>query len=190
MNDAAVCVDASLVLRLFLGPDDAQAWERWDHWTAEGRSIHAPALLGYEVANALHRYHRAGFLSAASRDVVLDAILALPVRLETGAGLHQRALALASDLALPAAYDAHYLALARSLDAELWTADARLARQVGDRPPRVMVLRSESSPAFARARAIDAVAGLQMGSVAQGNDQTTMDEIDEEIKAARRARPT
>jgi predicted nucleic acid-binding protein len=41
---------------------------------------------------------------------------------------------------LPAAYDAHYLALARSLDVEFWTADARLARQVGERGPRVMVL--------------------------------------------------
>jgi predicted nucleic acid-binding protein len=140
MNDTAVCVDASLVLRLFLGPDDAQAWERWDRWTAEGRTIHAPALIGYEAANALHRYHRAGFLSAASRDIVVEAICALPIRLEAGARLHRRALAVASELALPAAYDAHYLALARSLDAEFWTADARLARQVGEHGPRVMVL--------------------------------------------------
>jgi predicted nucleic acid-binding protein len=64
----------------------------------------------------------------------------LPIRLEAGARLQRRALAMASELALPAAYDAHYLALARSLDAEFWTADARLARQVGERGPRVMVL--------------------------------------------------
>ena len=145
MNGTVVCVDASLVLRLFLGPDDTRAWEQWDRWTAEGRTIHAPALLGYETANALHRFHRAGFLSRASRDVVLDAILALPIRLDNDAGLHRRALALATELALPAAYDAHYLALARSLDAEFWTADARLARQVGDRSPRVMVLGAGST---------------------------------------------
>lgn len=43
------------------------------------------------------------------------------------------ALHIAADLGLAATYDAHYLALAKQLDAELWTADARLVREVGDR---------------------------------------------------------
>ena len=47
-------------------------------------------------------------------------------------GLHQRALALAHAYRLPAAYDAHYLALAEYFGCELWTDDGRLFRGVQD----------------------------------------------------------
>ncbi|NPA27193.1 MAG: type II toxin-antitoxin system VapC family toxin, partial [Chloroflexi bacterium] len=54
--------------------------------------------------------------------------------------LHLEALALAHELNLPAAYDAHYLALARRMNAEFWTADQRLAKAVARRFPWVHVL--------------------------------------------------
>ena len=41
-------------------------------------------------------------------------------------GLHQRAWELARYFGLPAAYDAHYLALAEMADCAFWTADKRL----------------------------------------------------------------
>lgn len=140
MSASAVCVDASFVVRMFVGPDDAEAWDRCDAWLVEGRSLYAPHLLVYEVANALYRYHRAGYLSLASAEIALNAALGLPVRLESAGALHLAALHLAADLGLPATYDAQYLALARQLDAELWTADARLSREVGDRGPRIRLL--------------------------------------------------
>lgn len=132
MDSSTICVDASFILGLFMGPDDEAAWRLWDSWLAEGSTIHSPALLGYEVANALHRYHLAGFLSFASADLVLDAALSLPVRLRSSRELHNRALRLASHLSLPETYDAHYLAVAEQVGAELWTADGRLAKHVGD----------------------------------------------------------
>lgn len=46
----------------------------------------------------------------------------------------------------------------------------------------------ESLSAFRRARAIEAVAGLQRRSVERGTDKIGMDEIDEEIKVVRRLR--
>ena len=129
MNNLSICVDASFILRLFMGPDDEAAWRLWDSWLFEGSTIHSPVLLGYEVANALHRYHRASLLSLASADLVLDAALSLPVRLHSSPELHRRALRLAADASLPATYDAHYLAVAEQVGAELWTADRRLAKQ-------------------------------------------------------------
>ena len=39
--------------------------------------------------------------------------------------MHVTAMQLAGELRQGAAYDAHYLALAESLDCELWTADQR-----------------------------------------------------------------
>ena len=44
--------------------------------------------------------------------------------------IHTRALELAHQFRLNAAYDAHYLALAERLDCELWTADERLWNSV------------------------------------------------------------
>ena len=44
-----------------------------------------------------------------------------------GLRLHERALRLAAELGHAKTYDAHYLALAKELRVELWTADRRLA---------------------------------------------------------------
>jgi predicted nucleic acid-binding protein len=52
------------------------------------------------------------------------------VHLYREADLHRRALALANRFSLPAAHDAHYLAVADHLGGELWTADQALARTV------------------------------------------------------------
>ncbi len=139
MNTSTVCVDASFVLRMFLGPDDVEAWKRWEASLAEGSGFRAPSLFGYEVANALHRYQRAGHLSAVTAEIVLDAVLALPIALEPEASLHIAALRLAGVLSLSATYDAHYLALAERL-ARSWTADAELERRLEGRGPRVRLL--------------------------------------------------
>jgi predicted nucleic acid-binding protein len=49
-------------------------------------------------------------------------------------------LDLADRFALPAAYDAHYLALADWLGGEFWTADRRLAKAVGEALPWVRLV--------------------------------------------------
>ena len=46
----------------------------------------------------------------------------------------------------------------------------------------------ESLSAFRQARAVEAVASLQRGSIEQRTDNISMDEIDAEIKAVRRKR--
>ena len=140
MGSSTICVDASFVLRMFLGPDDAEAWDRWESSLAEGSTFQAPSLLGYEVTNALHRYHRAGYLSSVSAEIALDAALALPISLEDSPSVHAAAFRLAGALGLPATYDAHSLALADQLGAELWTADAKLMRELGGRGPRIRLL--------------------------------------------------
>jgi len=61
----------------------------------------------------------------------LKAALSLPLRLHGDVSLHRWAVDLAERFSLPAAYDAHYLALAEWLGGEFWTADRRLAQAVG-----------------------------------------------------------
>jgi hypothetical protein len=57
---------------------------------------------------------------------LIEQFLLFPVNLTTVSGLYQQALALADAYALPAAYDAHYAALAQILGCNLWTDDQRL----------------------------------------------------------------
>ena len=127
MNNSPVCVDANLVIRLVVDPDDELVRSTWERWDGENRRIAAPTLLFYEVSNALYRYQRAGMMSGEAVRLALRAALSLPLQLYGESALHTRALDLAERLSLPAAYDAHYLALADWLGAEFWTADERLA---------------------------------------------------------------
>ena len=140
MSDSSLCVDASLVIRLIADPRDTAVSRLWDQWDEDGRPIAAPTLLFHEVSNALHRYRRAGMMSDAAVRLALQAALALPVQLYGEAELHGRALDLAERLGLPAAYDAHYLALAEWLGAQYWTADVRLGRAVQGALPWVHVV--------------------------------------------------
>jgi predicted nucleic acid-binding protein len=132
MSNSTVCVDASFVARLFLGTDDDRAWQLLTGWNEDGTVVWAPSLLVYELTNIFYRYHRAGYLSLATAELVLEAAIELPVRLESHETLTKNALRLASTLRLSATYDAYYLALADRLEAQLWTADARLHRMIGD----------------------------------------------------------
>jgi predicted nucleic acid-binding protein len=88
-------------------------------------------LIYYEILNALYQYERHGKLSADTVAEAFDVALELPIRLYSDSALHLRAIQMARRFTLPAAYDAHYLALAERLDSELWTCDGRLVKKVG-----------------------------------------------------------
>lgn len=137
LNSPVVCVDASLVVRFVTSDASEQMRELWRTWLNAAHDLLAPTLLSYELTNALYRYQRAGTMDAESVDEAQRIAMRLPITLYGDRDLHRRALALADRLSLPAAYDAHYLALAERLDAELWTADRRLASRAQPEMPWV-----------------------------------------------------
>lgn len=130
MHNSWLCVDANLVIRLVVDPEDETVWRLWEQWDVEKRQLAAPTLLFYEVSNALYRYQKLGIMSASSVRLALRAALSLPLHLFGEPDLHEHALDLAERLVLPAAYDAYYLALAEWLGGEFWTANRRLAQTV------------------------------------------------------------
>lgn len=94
--------------------------------------IVAPPLLPIEVTNILRRRIRlADGISEGEAIELLDEFLTFPISIRNPTGLHRRALRLATALGMPAAYGAHYLALAEGLGCELWTDDQRLFRLGG-----------------------------------------------------------
>ena len=140
MRRSWVCVDAGIVIHTVADPQEGRLKRLWASWHDAGWTVVAPRLLLYEAANGLYRLSRAGMLIGIELRDAFAAVAALPVEYRDSLSMHQRALELAAAYSLPAAYDAHYLALAESLGAELWTADQRLWRAVGHALPWVRVV--------------------------------------------------
>jgi predicted nucleic acid-binding protein len=125
-NSSTICVDANIIIRYLLNPDDTPIQNLWKTWIAKETQLVAPALLFFEVTNGLYKYQKNKAVSPEIIRKTLELSLDLPINLVNETNLHLRAQEIATQYDLPAAYDAHYLALAEWLDIDLWTADMRL----------------------------------------------------------------
>ena len=109
--------------------------------------IAVPRLLPFEFTNvALKRVRRNG-LALDDALMAVDTLWSFPSEIhprttQEHERIHHRALEFAAIYGLSAACDAHYVALAESIDCDLWTADRRLLREVGSQFPRVRSLDS------------------------------------------------
>ena len=131
MTTSLVCADSSLALKLVLHErDSALARALWESWWLQKTTIIAPSLWAYEVTSVIRNQVHRGLLEPDVETDTLEVILALPVLLMKPNGLHQRASELARHFDRPAAYDAHYLALAEMADCPFWTADERFFNAV------------------------------------------------------------
>ena len=124
-----VVVDANLVVALVLPlPYSDQAVARFAAWKQAGVDLLAPVLFEYEVIAVLRKAVVAGLLTTGLAGEAMRSILALHVQCVLPTlELHSRALYWAECLGHTKTCDAHYLALAEQRQAELWTADRRLA---------------------------------------------------------------
>jgi predicted nucleic acid-binding protein len=136
MKNSPICVDASLVVALLV-QSDSPVQRYWQGWISDGRTLICPALLPYEVVNALHQYWRHSHLPAEIVQDLINVIPNLPLHVQTHPQLHERAASLARKARLAATYDAHYVALAQLFGGELWTLDARLQRCFAEITPIV-----------------------------------------------------
>lgn len=140
----AVVVDANLLVVLVTrDPRRPQVAARFEAWSHEGESLHAPELMPYEVANAV-----AGLLATGTRidledlEEVWRAIRRVPVTLHR-LGDGPEAVRFALQLERRSVYDAAYIALAQRLGTELWTLDGPLARNAASHGLPVALLESE-----------------------------------------------
>lgn len=131
MTRSTICVDANFVVGLVTsGTNETRFIERWSNWRNQEFTTVAPTLICYEMTNVFHRSAAAGLISPEEGTQFLANALSLGIKLYGDPILCHRALILARQFNLPAAYDAHYLALAERLEAEFWTCDRRLVRAV------------------------------------------------------------
>ena len=94
-----VVVDASLTVKWLVEEDDSdKAHAVLKSWVAQDVTRVAPNLMPFEVANALHRRVLRGELSVEDSARMIAQLLGSRLELHQTAGLHARALELASEL--------------------------------------------------------------------------------------------
>ncbi|HVB26659.1 MAG TPA: type II toxin-antitoxin system VapC family toxin [Mycobacteriales bacterium] len=125
-----IVVDASVLANVIAddGPDGQLA--RSELRDADGAAI--PDLADVETVAVLRKRWLAGELSARRFATAIDDLEELDLQRYPTLPLMHRAYELRSNVT---AYDAAYVALAEALDAELVTADSRLANATGPRCP-------------------------------------------------------
>ncbi len=139
MTDVVV-VDASLALKWVLSESDSgTAITLLRRWNTDNTEVIAPALFTYEATNILYREVVAGKLTYDETKKLLTKLFSIGILLNFAQHkeISIRAMEIAHRFGLPAAYDAHYLALAEYEKCEYWTADTRLWNAVGSKFPWV-----------------------------------------------------
>lgn len=128
-----VVIDANAVVALLARQPESDAVEQCiERWAREGVELHAPALARYETANVLTRKTSLGEIKQEDLPALWAELEAMPIAyhpLGDGAAV----IGVAIELQRRSAYDAAYVALARELDAGLWTLDGPLARNAASR---------------------------------------------------------
>ena len=124
-----VVVDASVAVKwLAVEEYTREANALAHHWITEDIQMVAPYHMRVEVANALYKRMVRGEHTIETVVSGVESLLAMDIEFMDVSDLHIRAVHLASELRQGAVYDAHYLALAESLECALWTADQRFQR--------------------------------------------------------------
>ena len=121
-------IDANVVLRAFF-PDEAQAQAQMvlrDHVAGRLR-LAAPALLPYELSNAVWHAERRGRISRIQADEILEAMVGLNIEIIPQSWGVMLPIARKFDCS---GYDAAYLALAQLQDQPLLTGDLHLFNAV------------------------------------------------------------
>lgn len=126
MTETQVVVDASIVIKSVL-PDPLRESCRALLASLAASERLAPTLWAYEVTSAVSKAVRRGLVTQNEGQRVLSHIPHLNIHLIPPEEAQRRAaFEWGLRVNLPTVYDSFYLALADSLDCDLWTADQRL----------------------------------------------------------------
>ena len=142
-----VVVDASLAFKWLIEEVDSdKADSLAEVWNDRGFQMVAPYFMCAEVTNILLQRTKRGETSLDEGLRLIEKLLSSGIKMHHSLDIHRRALELASQLGQGAAYDCHYLALAESLDCEMWTADVRFYRVASPTSTRLRLLNEFVAP--------------------------------------------
>lgn len=131
----SVVIDAGVIVALLVADErQAAVQARLEHWVESGETLHAPAVLPYEVANVLARLLFDGHFEASEvagtwSDLAAVGMEFHPFDLDRDG---PAVAAITTQLHRRHATDSNYICLAQRLHAEMWTLDGPLARNAAD----------------------------------------------------------
>jgi predicted nucleic acid-binding protein len=120
-------IDASFLLKLFLPEERSdEAHKLWSSWINGSVQVVAPSLIIYETASVIRNKVYRKLLTEIDAREIIECIKRLDMTLVYNEDLLEEAWEIGRRLKTPALYDCFYLALAKFLNAPLWTADKKL----------------------------------------------------------------
>lgn len=139
-----VVLDANVLVRVVVpGEHRQQAQALWQRIIVEQEPCVVPVFCPTEVISSLRQMGRGNFLTTAEEEEAFDAfstsIRPVLITVETPP-LMRTAWEISRELNERHTYDSVYLATARTLRMEFWTADRQLLRRIGDRFPEAHFL--------------------------------------------------
>ena len=136
-----VVVDANIAVKWLIREHDSNtASALANQWSRDSVRVTAPYTLLGETSNTLHQRVRRDRLEVSAATALIRRLRSTGIEFHHAFAFYPRAIELARLLDQGAVYDSIYLALAESLDCELWTADERFQRAAHGRYPRVRLL--------------------------------------------------
>ena len=137
--DSPVCVDACVAVKwVFLEADSFRAVAMLRLWEAEGRALVVPEFFWAEAGSAARKRRMRGEVRPETARAAYLELVAMPI--ETVPVPWQRAYDIAEALGDLHLYDACYLAVAESVEAEFWTADGPLVTRASSLFPWIHLL--------------------------------------------------
>lgn len=125
--NSKVCVDASFVLKLVLPEDHSpKVHLLWTEWIKEGYRIYSTYLLVYETHSVIRNKVHRGEIEPDEGTAASDALRELEVILYHSPLTVKIAWEFAQRYSRPTLYDSFYLAVAKEVESEFWTADRKL----------------------------------------------------------------
>jgi len=130
-----IVIDANLTLALFIHlPYSGAAENAFRLWQQRGDRLAAPGLWQVEIVSALRKATCAGQLTTDDALLILAGLDDLQVEIHhPDRHLLEQSFLWSERIGQKVAYDSQYIALAESLQAELWSADRRLVSALKSR---------------------------------------------------------
>ena len=139
----AIVVYSNLLVALASGhPRGRRVSQAILDWVNQGIGLHAPELARYEFVNALTRLIAAKAFPSNRIDDAWNDILILPITYHSLTSV-RRTIEMSLALKRQSAYDSAYLALAESLNAELYALDGPLYRNALGQGFNVQLLKED-----------------------------------------------
>lgn len=128
-----VCVDASFALKLVLPEDYSDKVHLiWSQWVKKRADIYAPYLLMYETHSVIRNKVYRNELAPEEGETAIEVLMGQNIMLYHARTVEKIAWEFAKKYDRPTLYDAFYLAVAKELKTELWTADKRLCSSLNN----------------------------------------------------------